>query len=270
MKRTPPPLAPPPHPRHHRPLLSLPLPATSPFDADWRFSTGDPQNAQSPSFPDQSWRSLDLPHDFSIEGPYDQNAITLRGGGYLPNGIAWYRKTFTLPPDSQNKSIFVDFDGVMANAEVFINGPTHRRQRLGLRVSPPSKRRSHRQTTIGVTRSTPSPSAATTPSNPPPVSTPAAGSTATSTSSSSRRHPQHPHSVALGHPHHHPRHKARASHHPSRHQHHQHHPRRRRWLPRPHTHRSRPPPPRPAHPPRAKHPRRKIRPHRNRPHPPQP
>ena len=63
-----------------------------------------------------------MPHDWSIEGPFDQNAPTLGNGGYLPAGIGWYRKHFTLPASQQGKRIFVEFDGVMANADIYING----------------------------------------------------------------------------------------------------------------------------------------------------
>ena len=63
-----------------------------------------------------------MPHDWSIEGPFDQNAPTLGNGGYLPAGVGWYRKHFTLPAALQGKRIFVEFDGVMANASIYING----------------------------------------------------------------------------------------------------------------------------------------------------
>src|ERR1700709_1961770 len=67
-----------------------------PFDKDWHFNKGDSPGAEAPAFSDASWRTLDVPHDWSIEGPYDRNNPTGRGGGYLPSGIGWYRKTFVL------------------------------------------------------------------------------------------------------------------------------------------------------------------------------
>ncbi len=92
------------------------------FDAGWRFIRQDAKNAEIPSFDDDGWRILDLPHDWSIEGAYDKENPTGRGGGYLPSGIGWYRKHFVLNDDGANKKISVEFDGVMANGDVWING----------------------------------------------------------------------------------------------------------------------------------------------------
>lgn len=92
------------------------------FDSDWRFSKGDSPGAEAPAFDDASWRKLDVPHDWSIEGPYDRNNTTGRGGGYLPGGIGWYRKSFTLAQPLKDSHTFIEFDGVMANSDVWING----------------------------------------------------------------------------------------------------------------------------------------------------
>lgn len=91
------------------------------FDNGWRFFKGDTAGAEQPSFLDASWRAVNVPHDWSIEGPYDQNNPTRRGGGYLPAGVGWYRKQFTLDDSYKNKKVSVEFDGVMANSEVWIN-----------------------------------------------------------------------------------------------------------------------------------------------------
>lgn len=74
-----------------------------------------------PKFNDSAWRKLDLPHDWGIEGPFRQD---LPGGtGKLPwKAIGWYRKMFTLPAADKGKSVFLDFDGAMAYAQVFVNG----------------------------------------------------------------------------------------------------------------------------------------------------
>lgn len=93
-----------------------------PFDSGWTFYKGDVGGAEAVSFNDASWRSLNVPHDWSIEGPYDSAAATSRGGGYLPAGVGWYRKTFALPNTDAAKKIFVEFDGIMANSDVWING----------------------------------------------------------------------------------------------------------------------------------------------------
>jgi beta-galactosidase len=100
------------------------------FDDAWRFArfglqpdgsrVGEPQCA-NPDFDDSVWRTLDLPHDWGIEGPfrYDLEGAT----GKLPwKGIGWYRKHFTVPAADAGKRVFIDFDGAMANAEVFLNG----------------------------------------------------------------------------------------------------------------------------------------------------
>ena len=92
------------------------------FDNDWRFLKSDSGGAENPLFDDSSWRKLDLPHDWSIEGPYDKTNPTGRGGGYLPAGIGWYRKDFTISEADRGKKFFIEFDGIMANSDVWING----------------------------------------------------------------------------------------------------------------------------------------------------
>jgi beta-galactosidase len=81
----------------------------------------EPENLQLPSINDNSWRSLDLPHDWAIEGPFSD---TLENNtGLLPwKGIGWYRKHFTISDNDKGKRIYVDFDGAMANAKVWLNG----------------------------------------------------------------------------------------------------------------------------------------------------
>jgi beta-galactosidase len=92
------------------------------FDSGWRFYKGDTPGAENPSFDDSGWRKLNVPHDWSIEGPYDKDNPTSRGGGYLPAGIGWYRKAFTIDKADEGKKYFIEFDGVMANSDVWING----------------------------------------------------------------------------------------------------------------------------------------------------
>jgi beta-galactosidase len=95
-----------------------------PFDSGWLFFKGDATGADQAAFADTTWRALSVPHDWSIEGPFDQNAATTGRGGYLPAGIGWYRKHFTLPQALSGTQVFIEFDGVMANSDVYING-TH-------------------------------------------------------------------------------------------------------------------------------------------------
>lgn len=90
------------------------------FDDNWQFYLGDMPGAEKTDFNDKNWRNLNLPHDWSIEGEYDENASTGGSGGYLPTGIGWYRKHFTVPANQKN--IYIEFDGVYMNSEIWING----------------------------------------------------------------------------------------------------------------------------------------------------
>jgi len=92
------------------------------FDNDWKFLLGDSPAASSINFDDKSWRTLDLPHDWSIEGTLDTNNPMGNDGGYFPAGIGWYRKTFDVPESWKGKRISIYFEGVYMNSEVFING----------------------------------------------------------------------------------------------------------------------------------------------------
>ena len=92
------------------------------FGADWRFHLGDIASGQEPVLDDSQWREIDLPHDWSIEGEFSEKNPATPSGGALPGGIAWYRKTFALPASEKGKSLFVDFDGVYRQGEIWING----------------------------------------------------------------------------------------------------------------------------------------------------
>lgn len=94
------------------------------FDPGWRFLKADAPGAERPEFDDNTWRVLRVPHDWSIEGPFDEKNPTGGAGGFLPAGVGWYRKHFVLPPEYAQRRVFVEFDGVMANSDVWING-TH-------------------------------------------------------------------------------------------------------------------------------------------------
>ena len=92
------------------------------FDGGWRFHLGDVSHAESPALDDTGWRALDLPHDWSIEGQFSETHPAGVGGGALPGGIGWYRKDFTIAKADSGRLVFVDFDGVYRNSEVWING----------------------------------------------------------------------------------------------------------------------------------------------------
>ncbi|MFB9863868.1 beta-galactosidase GalB [Rufibacter immobilis] len=92
------------------------------FTRNWTFLLGDNAKAKDPAFDDRQWRKLHLPHDWSIEGQFDQKHPAGVGGGALPGGIGWYRKTFRVEEADKGKLFFIDFDGVYTNSEVWLNG----------------------------------------------------------------------------------------------------------------------------------------------------
>jgi beta-galactosidase len=92
------------------------------FDKGWRFNLGDVPHAENPATSDTKWRSLSLPHDWSVEGKFSKDNPATPEGGALPGGIGWYRKTFTVPASSKGKLVYIDFDGVYQKSDVWVNG----------------------------------------------------------------------------------------------------------------------------------------------------
>lgn len=103
------------------------------FDEGWRFYKGDPPDAEKPGFDDSGWRTLDVPHDWSIEdlpgqngvditGPFDRSAIDKGTSGYMVGGISWYRKSFIIGEEDGDKIAFFQFDGVCMRSDVWLNG----------------------------------------------------------------------------------------------------------------------------------------------------
>jgi beta-galactosidase len=92
------------------------------MDFNWKFLLGDQKDAGQENFDDSKWRTLNLPHDWSIEGEYSKEATTGWSGGYLPTGIGWYRRHFQVSKSDLNKQIWIEFDGVYMNSDVWING----------------------------------------------------------------------------------------------------------------------------------------------------
>ena len=94
------------------------------FDKNWRFYLGDSANMAQPDFDDSSWRLLDVPHDWAIEGDFYVSNPSGAGGGALPGGIGWYRKHFTITqhPSPITQKFFLEFDGVYMNSTVYVNG----------------------------------------------------------------------------------------------------------------------------------------------------
>src|ERR1041385_2151298 len=92
------------------------------FNQDWRFHLGDVANARDAAFDDSQWRQLNLPHDWSIEGEFSQQNPAGTGGGACAGCLGGYGKTFTIPATAKGKLVFIEFDGVYRNSEVWING----------------------------------------------------------------------------------------------------------------------------------------------------
>ena len=102
------------------------------FGQGWKFAlvnpygitdpTGAYANAMAPGFNDSGWQQLDVPHDWSIELAPVDNASTSSATGFLPGGLAWYRKHFTLPRSAAGQQISIEFDGVYRNSNVYLNG----------------------------------------------------------------------------------------------------------------------------------------------------
>ena len=92
------------------------------LDAGWRFLPQNVVGAEMEKLDDSSWSAVDVPHDWSIAGPFAATNLTGGAGAFLPSGVGWYRKHFTLPADLANRRVSVEFDGVMQNSDVWING----------------------------------------------------------------------------------------------------------------------------------------------------
>jgi len=110
------------------------------LDANWKFHLGDDwPNAlrldkagesggpAAEKFNDNSWRTLNLPHDWAIELPFDPTADASHGfkpvgPGFPQNSVGWYRRTFELPAADSGKRIWLTFDGVFRDATVWVNG----------------------------------------------------------------------------------------------------------------------------------------------------
>ncbi|MDO9257071.1 MAG: glycoside hydrolase family 2 TIM barrel-domain containing protein [Bacteroidales bacterium] len=90
------------------------------FNNNWRFMLSEEKEGSSPTLDDSKWRKLDLPHDWSVEGTYSPDKASCTG--YLPGGIGWYRKTFSVPESEKGNKVFIYFEGVYNHSEVFING----------------------------------------------------------------------------------------------------------------------------------------------------
>jgi beta-galactosidase len=92
------------------------------FNKDWKFILDSTKDYSQLSTNVKNWRGLNLPHDWSIELPFDSASPTGNGGGALRGGLGWYTKEFTVPLADKDKVISIHFDGVYCRSSVWING----------------------------------------------------------------------------------------------------------------------------------------------------
>lgn len=89
------------------------------INQNWKFHLGDAPEADYMGYNDNAWKNVTLPHDWSVEYPFDKAHAS--GTGYLPGGTAWYRKHFNLPEDIKGKRVRITFGGVYKHSRVWIN-----------------------------------------------------------------------------------------------------------------------------------------------------
>ena len=103
------------------------------FDGGWRFLKDSIITADDPQYDDSKWRTINLPHDWSIEdlpnqtpdtvvGPFDRNSVGQSATGFTVGGTGWYRKKFISEKSFQNHLVTIHFDGVYMNSDVWLNG----------------------------------------------------------------------------------------------------------------------------------------------------
>ena len=92
------------------------------FNSDWSFHLNDSIIDNDTIANSTKWRTLDVPHDWSIEGKFDEKSQAGYGGGALNGGLGWYKKTFKVAAEDSTKITSITFDGVYKNSEVWING----------------------------------------------------------------------------------------------------------------------------------------------------
>jgi beta-galactosidase/beta-glucuronidase len=98
------------------------------FDAGWKVLVGDAKGAEATDFDDETWKAVTLPYAWNEDDAFRQ------GIKDLSTGIAWYRKRFTLPPNSGKQKVFLEFEGIRQASEFYLNGQfIGRRDRLAAR-----------------------------------------------------------------------------------------------------------------------------------------
>ena len=101
------------------------------LDQAWRFHLGDQADAIAPAFDDQNWRTVDVPHDYAVEGDFTQKNPFVYPGmntswyalhGFLPVQPAMYRREINIPATAKGKRLWLEFDGVFSNSRYWLNG----------------------------------------------------------------------------------------------------------------------------------------------------
>jgi beta-galactosidase len=92
------------------------------FNTGWNFHLNDSVKGKDTINSNTIWRTLNLPHDWSIEGKFDEKSPAGYGGGSLNGGLGWYKKTFKIAIGNRDKITSILFDGVYRNSQVWING----------------------------------------------------------------------------------------------------------------------------------------------------
>jgi beta-galactosidase/beta-glucuronidase len=90
------------------------------FNKNWKFQLADVKEAATLTYDDSKWSTLNLPHDWSVEGTLSPDRASCTG--FLPGGIGWYRKSFVVSEEHKGEKVFIYFEGVYNRSEVFING----------------------------------------------------------------------------------------------------------------------------------------------------
>lgn len=105
-------------------LMAMPVMARERkcFDSNWSFVLDEKMTAEQ-AFVAEGWRQLNLPHDWAIEGDFYAGNPSGAGGGALPGGVGWYKKSFTIAAkELKDQKFFIEFDGVYMNSTVWLNG----------------------------------------------------------------------------------------------------------------------------------------------------
>ena len=90
------------------------------INKDWKFILSDSDNYQQVKFDDKKWKTVQIPHDWSVK---EQLSTTLASCmGYLPGGVGWYRKSINIPASRQGEKVYLYFEGVYNRSEVYFNG----------------------------------------------------------------------------------------------------------------------------------------------------